>query len=78
MPLSEEIELARYRDKRIAIDGAGWLYRGCYACARDLALVELGLVPKGSRSDPMAGVVRRYTQSLATRSLNQVGSPQDH
>ena len=34
MPLSENVDLAKYRDRRVAIDGAGWLYRGCYACAR--------------------------------------------
>ena len=67
MPLSEEIELARYRDKRIAIDGAGWLYRGCYACARDLALVELGLVPKGSRSDPMASKEPPFVRYVLAR-----------
>ena len=37
MPLSEEIELARYRDKRIAIDGAGWLYRGWLVARRSAA-----------------------------------------
>ena len=27
MPLSENVDLAKYRDRRVAIDGAGWLYR---------------------------------------------------